>query len=232
MLTLKEEAVVRKVLCQLNTNIQDKRRYIIYSVTIVTIIFVILEIYNTFSVSDFRSFFRFCEFIVIVLGISLAIEHINLQFQAWQIRTGVFVLGCIVQANMNLYYLRDGDNAAVICYSTDERFRWKYHRLAELCRMSFAEKQQPIYKKGPEHRVGATLRSEGYQAGRRTRLPRTWTDGACVYLQDIYIQRKYLREGFLQGEPLLCIVSTGWLPAVFLVPYHLIPERSPLKLVA
>jgi hypothetical protein len=145
----------------------------------------------------------------------------------WQekrlIAKGVFVQAVITQANNALFEYGGTDLPAVVCFSTDPRLAQNQETLRQLAHQAFSVKRHLSWNLA-ESIVGLTLRAETYIPNRRTPLPKSWTGGIPVYIEDIMIERSSLQEGKLVGQALVCLADPGRGGLIRLVPYYLLPE--------
>jgi hypothetical protein len=179
---------------------------------------------------DYLYLLRFSEVISMLTAMVLFFLTVDILYtEKVIIDRGTFVTGVIVQANMNLYRVGGDDLPAVICFSLDESISWDYDILSRLAHRAFYAKSQFPLGDRPDFLagflVGMTLNIEQYISGRRTPFPKSWTEGKKVYMEDIMILRKSLKQQHLQGAPLVCLVVPRGM-GVMLVPYDYLADAK------
>lgn len=131
-------------------------------------------------------------------------------------KQGVLVNTVVVQANPLLYQpsRSAGGAPALVVFSFDPISRERLEALVE--------KAHQCHREGgttpAEKKLGRLLRDETYRQYRRVLIPVELTDGAVVYLADLWIPRKSLAQGYLDANSLTCIATPGARGWLLLIP--------------
>lgn len=129
----------------------------------------------------------------------------------------------LVQANGALFEPGQEDAAALVVFTLDSEVAPAF--LADVAARMFALKDtRPLH---PDFQyVAEVVSDEQYVPHRRRPLPPAFTDGVPVYAADVYLPRRYLADGFLQGTSIACLITSGERGTVELLPHWVVGDSA------
>ena len=151
---------------------------------------------------------------VAVIGVPIALaDSVKAKRLAKQ---GILVNAILVQANDSLYHPSNsgGGAPALVVFSFEDI---PYKNLGALVERAHMYRQSGGTT-AAEKKLGAILRDERYIQYRRVTVPQELTEGAVVYMADLWINRKALPQGYLQTNQLICIATPGARGWLLLIP--------------
>ncbi len=165
----------------------------------------------------------------IVLGV-VVLLYLKRRTEYKRLRKAVPVWATIVMANKAIFEPGKGDIwPALVLVTFDESLNEDPPLMAAVVQRLFMIRSSNTAPTELKQNVGAILKERPIsQEGHRCRLPEEVIEGVEVYAVDLFIHRKYLKEGYLTPESgrLLCLIEPGDQGAIWHLPHELSERRA------
>lgn len=161
-----------------------------------------------------------CVGLVIVAVVFIAVVNLKIaNARKYTIANGDPVIGWLVQANNNLFEAGNQDYPALVLISPDPKSADDEEYMTELAEDIMAIKGVDCDDEDEEF-VSSLVTDERYIEGKRTKLPKSFTDRPNIYLCHVYIFRddlpkkrltqNYVCCSIIWDEPKTMICSRPW----------------------
>lgn len=140
--------------------------------------------------------------------------------------SGVPVQAVIVQANKDMFRKGFEELPCEVLFSFDKALNENPSTLINLADKVYALKGTKP-SKPDEYAVSKLVTNELAVRHRRRLLPPSFTGDRVVYAADLFIESRFLRDGYLTDRVLPCFAEEGDTGGIELVPYSLL-KRLPL----